>query len=334
MKGQVFTVAKLHYVNGVVYEVARLGTTDMQTLADLSAQTTKSGKVKHPMVRVRTLARLAEGVGLINIVDKKTITITPLGMKYSDARAGDKWSISNDQQQVLGKYIISDYYRTETIYSITSLFELIKKGYTGEDLSHQFSKEIGKDNAWKSEVTFHGFTKFCSSYISELGLLDIDEKDIKIEEISREQRYQNDLNIVTPIRVRSGKIPRPKPKIFAGSEKYTANPRRARNALEEADFKCELNPDHATFINKRSSKQYMEAHHLIPMSKQVLLEYDIDVPENILCLCPTCHRKMHLAQDDDKQEIISKAFEQRRSILPNRGISIDIEALLVMYSIE
>jgi hypothetical protein len=41
MKGQVFAVAKLHYLNGVVHEVAERGTTDLQTLAKLSAQTTK-----------------------------------------------------------------------------------------------------------------------------------------------------------------------------------------------------------------------------------------------------------------------------------------------------
>lgn len=67
MKGQVFTVAKLHYINDVVYEVAKRDNTDIQTLADLSQHTTKSGKAKHPMVRVRTLARLAEGVGLVEI---------------------------------------------------------------------------------------------------------------------------------------------------------------------------------------------------------------------------------------------------------------------------
>jgi len=41
MKGKVFKVAKLHYVNGVVHEVAERGTTDLQTLAKLSVQTTK-----------------------------------------------------------------------------------------------------------------------------------------------------------------------------------------------------------------------------------------------------------------------------------------------------
>ena len=64
MKGQVFTIAKLHYVNGVVYFVAQKSITDLSTLAQHSTETTKSGNVKHPKVRVRTLVRFAEGLGL------------------------------------------------------------------------------------------------------------------------------------------------------------------------------------------------------------------------------------------------------------------------------
>ena len=77
----------------------------------------------------------------------------------------------------------------------------------------------------------------------------------------------------------------------------------------------------------------MEAHHLIPMSKQGLLEFDIDVPENILCLCPTCHRKIHLAQDNVKKQILSQVFDIRKTLLDNRGILIEFEKLLSMYSI-
>ncbi len=334
MKGQVFTVGKMHYINGVVYEVAKQGTTDLQKLADLSVQTTKSGKAKHPLVRVRTLARLAEGVGLVIIFNKNSIKITTLGRQYVEAGSGEKWSISKEQQIILGKFIISDCYRTETIYSITTLFELCKKGYTGDELSHQFAVEIGKSEAWKSEATYNNFTKFGLSYISELGLLDIDEKDLLIEDISKEQRYQNDINDIEPIQVPSGKILRPKPKKYGGVEKYSTNPRRARNALDKANFKCESDPSHVTFINKKSNKQYMEAHHLIPMSQQDSFVYDIDVPENILCLCPTCHRKIHLAQDEDKKEILFELFNKRKGILPERGITIDIKSLFSMYSIE
>jgi hypothetical protein len=334
MKGQVFTIAKLHYINGVVYEVGKRGTTDLQALADLSAHTTKSGKVKHPLVRVRTLARFAEGLGLIEIIDKSQVRITALGKQYAEARSDERWQLSKGQQEILGRYIISDYYRTETIYSIATLFELYKKGYTGDELSLRFAIEIGKDDAWKSEVTFHGFTQFGLNYISELGLLEIDDKDLLIEDAEKDRRYQNDINVVRPIEVPPGKIPRPNPKRLGSSEKYTTNPRRAKNALEKADFKCELNPDHHTFINKKSGNPYMEAHHLIPMSKQGIFEFDIDVPENILCLCPTCHRKMHHSQDTDKKEILAKSFKDRKSDMEVRGIVLDINMLLGMYSIE
>ena len=40
-EGQVFTVAKLHYINGVVYLAAQKGTTGLQTLADNYTETTK-----------------------------------------------------------------------------------------------------------------------------------------------------------------------------------------------------------------------------------------------------------------------------------------------------
>ena len=142
---------------------------------------------------------------------------------------------------------------------------------------------------------------------------------------------QKDVNNVEPIPIPAGKLPRAEPKKYGNSEKYLSNPRRARNALGNANFKCEINSDHTTFINKKTQKQYMEAHHLIPMNKQWAFDFDIDVPENILCLCPTCHRKIHLAEDDQKREILQQAFNIRKDVLPKRGISIDFAALCAFY---
>jgi hypothetical protein len=244
MKGQVFTVAKLHYINGVVYEVAKRETTDIQALADLSQHTTKSGRAKHPSVRVRTLARLAEGVGLVKIFNRNKIKITDLGRQYAENRSSNQWELSKDQQKILGRQIISDSYQSETIYAVAMLFELCKKGYTGDELSHKFAEEIGKSDAWKSEVTYRGFTKFGLSYISELGLHDIDEKDLLVEDISKDQRYQNDTNSVEAIPLPAGKISRPKPKKYGGTEKYSTNPRRAKCSLENANFKCIITSAH------------------------------------------------------------------------------------------
>jgi 5-methylcytosine-specific restriction protein A len=143
--------------------------------------------------------------------------------------------------------------------------------------------------------------------------------------------YYTDISNVEPIPIPDGRLSRAEPKIIGNSEKYLSNPLRARNALWNAKFRCEINPDHTTFINKKTHKQYMEAHHLIPMSKQWAFEFDIDVPENILCLCPNCHKEIHLAEDDQKREILQQAFNLKKDALPKRGISIDFEALCAFY---
>ncbi|MBY0001439.1 HNH endonuclease [Priestia aryabhattai] len=47
----------------------------------------------------------------------------------------------------------------------------------------------------------------------------------------------------------------------------------------------------------------MEAHHLIPMKKQNDYQNSIDVDGNIICLCPTCHRKIHVGNNNKKELI-------------------------------
>jgi predicted HNH restriction endonuclease len=169
MKGQVFTVAKLHYINGVVYQVADEGTTSLQVLAKNSATTTKSGDVQHPVVRVRTLARFAEGLGLVTF-DGTTIGITELGVKYSAARAPAKWSLSDGQMALLKEHILSQPSKTPTTHAISSLLHLIEQGHAGHELERAYAKAIGKEDAWRSDVTFQGFTQFGLSYLEELGL--------------------------------------------------------------------------------------------------------------------------------------------------------------------
>ena len=86
MKGQVFTIAKLHYVNGVVYFIARANSTSLDALAENAIGTTKSGTAKHPKTRVRTLVRFAEGLGLLTRPSKEIVQITGLGRNFYEAR--------------------------------------------------------------------------------------------------------------------------------------------------------------------------------------------------------------------------------------------------------
>ena len=71
---------------------------------------------------------------------------------------------------------------------------------------------------------------------------------------------------------------------------------------------CELDNSHKTF-QQENSRNYVEGHHAIPMHAQEDFEHSIDVPENIVALCPNCHRKVHLSNVETKNEIVHKLLK-------------------------
>src|SRR5690606_5755255 len=69
----------------------------------------------------------------------------------------------------------------------------------------------------------------------------------------------------------------------------------AKASILKAQYKCELDHTHQTFLNKQQ-KPYMEGHHFIPLTYNNAKDYwhrfgrNIDCVENIVSLCPNCHR--------------------------------------------
>ena len=123
--------------------------------------------------------------------------------------------------------------------------------------------------------------------------------------------------------------PAPDPMEINGRKYYRHSIDVAENALSYADFKCEINPDHATFIRRKTGQPYTEAHHLIPMSKQPAFNVSLDVEENVVSLCSNCHNRIHYGKDAD--ELIKYLFEKRQKELEKVGIEITIQDLLGMY---
>ncbi|MGL4999965.1 MAG: HNH endonuclease [Cetobacterium sp.] len=52
-----------------------------------------------------------------------------------------------------------------------------------------------------------------------------------------------------------------------------------------------------------TNKQYMEAHHLIPMNAQDSFKNSLDVLGNVVSLCPNCHRMIHHGDEVSKNII-------------------------------
>ncbi len=101
-------------------------------------------------------------------------------------------------------------------------------------------------------------------------------------------------------------------------------------AIKIANFECEINTDHKTFIAARNGMPYMEGHHALPINAQDQFRVSLDVYANIICLCPVCHRKIHYGLRDDRVSMVRHIYDQRVSRLANSGIEISKEDFVEM----
>jgi len=126
------------------------------------------------------------------------------------------------------------------------------------------------------------------------------------------------------------------PKLNAPSlyvNKYITDARITKTVLTLRDFKCEIDQNHISFIT-RSNNPYMEGHHLIPMKAQEdFININIDRSNNICCLCPNCHKALHLGNRDEQTRRLFHLYKEKRKDLESVGIEILFEELLYKYYI-
>jgi 5-methylcytosine-specific restriction protein A len=117
-------------------------------------------------------------------------------------------------------------------------------------------------------------------------------------------------------------------------EIFVRSPEITALALKRAKGICSLSkPDeaHHSFTWKKTGTNYVEAHHLIPFSRQIEYSSSLDVDENIVVLCPNCHRLLHHARPGDKQDLLKRLWRERKEGLTRRGLAIDFRKLRSLY---
>lgn len=114
---------------------------------------------------------------------------------------------------------------------------------------------------------------------------------------------------------------------------YPRNYAESVEAKKRANYSCEISNGHETFKNAADHQNYIEAHHLIPMAAQDYYKYTIDFADNIVTLCPTCHRQIHYAVPDEKAELLEKLFNERQNNYMKYGIDIDLTRLKNFYGL-
>lgn len=127
--------------------------------------------------------------------------------------------------------------------------------------------------------------------------------------------------------------PAPPKKNRSGKPRYSGKAQIGKGALEKAGFICE-NCGRSTFTSRRTNNNFMEPHHLIPISKQGLYPAaDIDITSNLICLCPNCHSQFHYGMPDDIRALLSRFLRQRSNDLHTCGIDIDETTLFAYYRV-
>jgi 5-methylcytosine-specific restriction protein A len=99
-------------------------------------------------------------------------------------------------------------------------------------------------------------------------------------------------------------------------ERYKRNPKLISEAKNRDNFQCQINHQHITFIS--NEKNYVEGHHIIPMFQQKNYEFNLDDVENIISLCPNCHREIHSA--DDKSKILDNLYKLNKKYMQLNNI--------------
>ena len=111
----------------------------------------------------------------------------------------------------------------------------------------------------------------------------------------------------------------------------TRNNRRSiikDQVIHAAHFSCECDTAHTSFTSKATLQRYVEGHHIIPLQRQDLFSYSLDIYTNVVSLCPNCHRLLHLAIKREKQYYLDRLFDIRKDRLTSSGIDISRDEFL------
>ena len=200
------------------------------------------------------------------------------------------------------------------------------KGY---ELGNIASKYFSLKTPPKEDQLFQTFRSLLAAYSELKGTVGIDILSIKTA-IS-EDSYQAAVQTADLKTLDIGPAKRKSQKAKGINSSWSRDASVSKVALDSAGYKCEADESHLTFISNASGQPFMEAHHLIPMEYQDEFTYSIDVPENIISLCPNCHRKIHLSVMEEKSSLLDKFHAERETQLKSRGIEIERNKLWSFY---
>lgn len=234
------------------------------------------------------------------------------------------WGKDNDGRTWEYIYFLKDLRKINIPKEVFSAFFGYKINFTPQGFSN-----IDKDKLSIRMKRYANIDRLIEELNNEFILSEED-----LEENNFQTSLESDFSKI-PIDSPEVKKPRKQPRVMNGLKAWPRDAKISKIALKKAEFKCEIDPSHITFVSDASKELYVESHHLIPMKFQNDFTTSIDTESNIVALCPLCHRRIHLARKKEKKELL-KLLYNKRTILLREIVEIDIslEDLYSFYTIH
>jgi len=252
-----------------------------------------------------------------NSTDRKIIAFCPQARVYRKNQSGKE----------KGRFMPGD--EKPVDYSIESehLINL-------ENSSPIFTIELRKYSRWMfRKLRFYGETyrdlaQEIIAYIE--GMLNNDD------DLSDYQKQVQDANPVTKKEQQNSADRQVETTSGPSGESVKKNPSLAKSVIVESGYKCIIDQNHETFQTKKGER-YMEGHHLIPCTPRNARNFEekdgknIDCIENIVSICPTCHRAIHFGCNSTKEALVKTLYARQKNKLEEVGLRITEAELLALY---
>lgn len=225
------------------------------------------------------------------------------------------------------KYVLLEYY-IRYLRDIRKVSESSIKHYTGAiNLISKVLVEQGKIEKSIYEVKDLGELEIIKEYLyREPQFIMLNERGHRMYSVALNNYYkfakgENFSKIKEKKIILDGKM-------SIGEQEVTSQTRWKRSniiknqTIEMAEYKCEINEKHRTFISDKTRHSYMEGHHAVPMYLQDKFENSLDIYANVVCVCPICHRLLHYGIIEEKEELLNKIYVDRSERLANSGIKL------------
>jgi len=172
-----YTMLKLSYAQGVVQYMGERAprSIPLQELAEHQSIVLRSGDAKHPLERVRQVARAFEELGLVSI-EANAVSLTPLGIEYYSHMEADIWNLSQRQIDIIRDQIANPALQTELVHVLRMAVDIVeeRKRFTPAEFMDSFVQGMGTSGIW-GEVTQENRSKFMLSWLHELQYIEKQE---------------------------------------------------------------------------------------------------------------------------------------------------------------